>query len=1389
MTKTYKLKGYIGNIISTISYTIIITVIVSSIFVFNNWVPVKAAGNNYYVDSVIGSDTNNGLSPTTALKSINQCVNYVAVSGDTCLLNPDVTYRYTGPGINRSNITIKSSNPNKKALVTSLVPITPNVNNFGSWQNQGSNIYKIQLPLNLSTFSGKNIAINRNTNQIKTDAKWPNSTSVIPRRADYKTSQNGTLGTNVSGSDYNSTYTTSDMPTWANGAEISYVSGYEWINQHSIVSNLSGNTITFRHQSQGSWNNPNVDDSFFLFNKLEALDAENEVFTNETTHELYIYSSSDPNTQNLEIKDLGAGYWNISGANTTLQGLHFESIDMTVQQGADNVIFDNVLDELGNHTYRYNDMNPAIHALGQNLTVTNSEFKDTSFFGLTVLGTGTITNNLFNASQFDHQGYLYPTGSRADISNNTVLHANGSGMQLAGIANGALINNNYVGDFGQLYSDIGGINRLSGDYNNDLGGMRVTRNFVANGKSKTGYAGLVNGKAGYYEGSKGVYFDSGYSNGGSYNFTVDHNVIVNNNSSDALSIWGLYSNNQGYLNENIKIYNNTADARLFLMSGDRRFANSEIKNNIVTTINSNNNSGNSNEVPSGITFTPNILTGISDNYVNQPLSNQQDVRLNSNNILTTKNTSNIDLAGYNANLLNGSPAINSGVSLGSITSNVTDGQPDMGAIEQGQEIPYYGALLRPSDLTQLSLNCTNQLNQTSCDVANLPLGRIVNPTFKLKTSNGIESTKCTTAYNHTTYYHTAKCIFSSYLPSTNLNVQASTDSTNYVNINGNLSTAPSPVITNITNQSGTTDYSLTGTNFTGDKQEYWQLDKNSLKSGANRLSLNTAQLISVGSMKSDCSDIHVAKIGQDIPVWIQDCNQTNSILHFSVNDLASSYVVIYGDLAKSYNVIQKELIYPTVFGADNLLWVDANNGVTNDVNDNVSSWQDSRNNGKQLIQDNSLYGGYNFKPKLDKSDGIGKYSLKFTSDFMQIGNLKNTSGATTQYLIAKDPTLSSSSEYWQRLISTRSTNAPNDTDHSNLIRKSGPNGEPLPYNKGIYKNSVTTSLENLYLGARVDNNFIWPSNVLTSNIYSMMIFGSDLSDSQDKEVADFMSYTNDLISANATISKIFKAVTININSSANCSLTTVSSSSANCSTTSVLTNNTATLSNNLGLVGTYTFSGQASLLDLKVNLEGAYDTNAGLMRTKLRQGNFIPFTQPYNIAPYNYTGTESVPANTMPSDMVDWVLVELRQGTAIVTQKAGILKADGKVIDTTTNSGIVFNNLPTGSYQVVVRHRNHLAIGTNTPIILTLGQVAILDLTTNANVKGFNQAVLKAGVYGMRRANTNGNNAISASDRALSRQAADSNNIYGQADINMDGMINSQDRAMSRLSTEVIETI
>jgi hypothetical protein len=63
-------------------------------------------------------------------------------------------------------------------------------------------------------------------------------------------------------------------------------------------------------------------------------------------------------------------------------------------------------------------------------------------------------------------------------------------------------------------------------------------------------------------------------------------------------------------------------------------------------------------------------------------------------------------------------------------------------------------------------------------------------------------------------------------------------------------------------------------------------------------------------------------------------------------------------------------------------------------------------------------------------------------------------------------------------------------------------------------------------------------------------------------------------------------------------------------------------------------------VNLKSYLEGPY---SGIeMGTILNISGYIPINQPYNTAPWNYTGTESV--SSIPNaNVVDWILVELRE--------------------------------------------------------------------------------------------------------------------------------------------------
>ena len=57
-------------------------------------------------------------------------------------------------------------------------------------------------------------------------------------------------------------------------------------------------------------------------------------------------------------------------------------------------------------------------------------------------------------------------------------------------------------------------------------------------------------------------------------------------------------------------------------------------------------------------------------------------------------------------------------------------------------------------------------------------------------------------------------------------------------------------------------------------------------------------------------------------------------------------------------------------------------------------------------------------------------------------------------------------------------------------------------------------------------------------------------------------------------------------------------------------------------------------LDLTVFLEGPF--NGTTMKTDLTGLTDFPLNQPYNTAPWNYTGTESVVS--LPALAVDWVL-------------------------------------------------------------------------------------------------------------------------------------------------------
>ncbi len=147
-------------------------------------------------------------------------------------------------------------------------------------------------------------------------------------------------------------------------------------------------------------------------------------------------------------------------------------------------------------------------------------------------------------------------------------------------------------------------------------------------------------------------------------------------------------------------------------------------------------------------------------------------------------------------------------------------------------------------------------------------------------------------------------------------------------------------------------------------------------------------------------------------------------------------------------------------------------------------------------------------------------------------------------------------------------------------------------------------------------------------------------------------------------------------------------------------------------------------LNLKIFLEGTYAS--GNMSTALNDSGFIPINQPYNTSPWNHNGGELVsdldasPANGTPDffennpNIVDWILVELRTGTAAstkVAERAGFIKNDGTIVGTDGTSPLRFG-LKDGNYYIVVHHRNHVSVMSANAVALSNASVTNYDFTT-----------------------------------------------------------------------------
>jgi len=205
--------------------------------------------------------------------------------------------------------------------------------------------------------------------------------------------------------------------------------------------------------------------------------------------------------------------------------------------------------------------------------------------------------------------------------------------------------------------------------------------------------------------------------------------------------------------------------------------------------------------------------------------------------------------------------------------------------------------------------------------------------------------------------------------------------------------------------------------------------------------------------------------------------------------------------------------------------------------------------------------------------------------------------------------------------------------------------------------------------------------------------------------------------------------------------------------------------------------------DLTVLLEGPF--NGSTMNTDLIALGDFPLSQPFNTAPWDYNGTETV--GSLPNgDIVDWVLIELRDATSaaeateatVLSRQAGFVLSNGSVVSIDGSSNMFFTESVLHGLFVVVYTRNHIAV-LSASEMTGGGATYSYDFST-----GIGQAYGEAAGYkyiggnkwGMVSGDGNSDGEVTLLDKTPDWELQAGEAGYNLNDHNMDGQVDNQDK-------------
>jgi hypothetical protein len=190
-------------------------------------------------------------------------------------------------------------------------------------------------------------------------------------------------------------------------------------------------------------------------------------------------------------------------------------------------------------------------------------------------------------------------------------------------------------------------------------------------------------------------------------------------------------------------------------------------------------------------------------------------------------------------------------------------------------------------------------------------------------------------------------------------------------------------------------------------------------------------------------------------------------------------------------------------------------------------------------------------------------------------------------------------------------------------------------------------------------------------------------------------------------------------------------------------------------------------LTAKVFLQGPYNTGTGKMNTTLKSGGVLA----------SHFGSMPIPGAA-----VDSVNIEIRDSASaaqatVRSFAAAWLLSDGSMkLFSDTTKAYVELEASLGSYYVVVRHRNHLAVMSSAKAVFATDSTGYDFTTAQTQAYGNGIKQLAIGVYGLYVGDFNVSGNINAVDFSLSGYLSQSGNAgYLQGDFNLSGNVNASD--------------